>query len=184
MPKADELWSYACDLLLFCTYVFKIEIHSFVLMNNHYHMIVRTPDANIDKFMFYFNRELSREIGRLNGSINHRFGSRYSASVISDVRYYHNAYKYVYRNPVEAGACQKVEDYKYSSLNFPLGNEIYRFPIFDSYFDSIIDTWPRLDWLNSTYAQQEFLQIKRALKKQHFTLSASPAAPEKKERER
>ena len=167
MPLGD-LWDFSCDLLLFCTYAFKIEIHAFVLMNNHYHMILRTPNANLDKFMSYFNKCLSREIGFKTSRINQKFGGRYRASIISDLSYYHHAYKYVYRNPVEAKVCDLTEDYRYSSINFVLGRDSYRFPVFDSYFQDIEDHWPVLSWLNTSYKSDEAKIIKSGLKKTHF----------------
>ena len=169
MPLA-ELWDFSCDLLLFCSYAFKIEIHAFVLMNNHYHMILRTPNANLDKFMNYFNGGLSREIGFKTARINQKFGGRYHSSIISDLRYYHHAYKYVYRNPVEARVCNATEDYRFSSINFVLGRESYRFPVFDSYFQDIEDHWPTLSWLNTSYKEDEVKIIKSGLKKPHFSI--------------
>ena len=165
----DILCDYICDLLLFCTYAFKVEVHSFVLMSNHYHMVVRTPDSNLDKFMNYFNRELSREITYRTGRINQKFGARYHSSIITDLSYYQSVYKYVYRNPVEAKACARVEDYKYSSLSFVLGREIYRFPVFDTYFEHIEDHWPTLSWLNTTYEKTIAEQIKSGLRKPYFS---------------
>jgi putative transposase len=166
----SKLWLFSCDLLLFCTYAFKLEIHSFVLMNNHYHMLIRTPEANLDKFMNYFNRELSREMTYKTGSINQKFGARYHSSIVSELRYYSNVYKYVYRNPVEANLCSDVQDYPYSSLNFLLGRDTYRFPIFDTYFELLEDHWPTLYWLNTSYADLELKKIKSGFKKAHFIL--------------
>lgn len=166
----ENLWSFSCDMLLFCSYAFKVEIHSFVLMNNHYHMLVRTPLANLDKFLNYFNRELSREITYKSGQINQKFGARYHSSIVSDNRYYHAVYKYIYRNPVEAKICDKVQDYKFSSLNFLTCREAYRFPIFDTYFERIEDHWNNLAWLNYDYEQDEKIKIKKALKKTYFEL--------------
>lgn len=168
--NVGKLWSFSCDLLLFCSYAFKIQIHAFVLMNNHYHMLVRTPDANLDKFMNYFNRELSREITFRTGRINQKFGARYHASIVGDLSYYHNVYKYVYRNPVEAQLCDRVEDYKYSSINFVLGREKYLFPVFDTYFETIEDHWPNLGWLNTSYEKVEIIKIKTGLRSPYFSL--------------
>ncbi len=166
----EQLWTFSCDFLLFCTYAFKLEIHSFVLMQNHYHMIVRTPEANLDRFLNYFHRELSREIEFKTGRINQKFGRRYHATIISDLLYYHNVYKYVYRNAVEAKLCNDVQEYKFSSLNFLLCREPYRFPIFDSYFQNIEDHWPSLAWLNTSWDQTEICQIRQGLKKPTFSL--------------
>jgi len=164
----SELWNFACDLLLFCTYAFRVEIHSFVLMSNHYHMIVRTPESNIDKFIGYFNKELGREIFFRSGQINQKFGSRYHCSIISNLKYYHAAYKYVYRNPVTANVCEKVEDYPFSSLSFVISKEKYLFPIFDTYFQNIEDVWPTLKWLNLDYERDVHDMIKKAFKKSYF----------------
>ena len=166
----ENLWSFSSDLLLFCSYAFRLEIHSFVLMNNHYHMLVRTPQANLNKFMNYFNRELSREITYKSGQINQKFGARYHATIVSDNRYYHTVYKYIYRNPVEANICERVQDYKFSSLNFLTYREPYRFPIFDTYFERIEDHLNNLAWLNYGYEQEEKIKIRKALKKTYFEL--------------
>lgn len=164
----DIFWNYICDLLLFCTYAFKIEIHSFVLMSNHYHMILRTPDSNLNKFMNYFNRELSREISFRTGRINQKFGGRYHATIIDNLAYYGHAYKYVYRNPVEGRMCRNVQDYDYSSLSFITGRQSYRFPIFDTYFESVESFEANFEWLNHHYRPNQHYEIKRALKTKNF----------------
>jgi REP element-mobilizing transposase RayT len=167
--ELSHLWSFASDLLLFCTYAFEIQIQSFVLMNNHFHMIVRTPKCNLGKFMRYFNRELGREIFFKSGQINQKFGCRYHYSIISDLTYYHAAYKYVYRNPVSANICEKVEDYPFSSLSFLIGREKYLFPVHDTFFENIDDHWSTLKWLNTNYEKEIQNQLKKAFKKVYFT---------------
>ena len=161
--ETSVLWEFACDQLLFCSYAFRVEIQAFVLMSNHYHMIVRTPDFNLDKFLAYFHRELSREICIRSGQINHRFGGRYHSDVIDTNSYYGSAYKYVYRNPVTAGICSKVQDYPFSSLNFLTWQQAVRFPIFDTYFETLNTYDQNLSWLNTTFELNEYHQVKSAL---------------------
>lgn len=165
MPR---LWRFSSDLLLFCSRAFNVEIHSFVLMTNHYHMLVRTPDCNLSKFMNYFNRELSREITYASGRINQKFGARYHASIIWQTRYYHSVYKYVYRNPVRAGLCERVEDYPYSSLNFLLGRERYLFPVYETYFEKVEDHLNNLNWLNTPFENEALKGIQLGFKKTYF----------------
>jgi REP element-mobilizing transposase RayT len=165
----EILWEFVCDHLLFCSFAFKVEIHAFVLMSNHYHMIVRTPECNLDKFLGYFHKELSREICFKSGQINHRFGGRYQATVIDNVSYYGSAYKYVYRNPVTAGICSRVQDYTFSSLSFLTWQQKLRFPIFDTYFDSIHSYDLNLAWLNQTFELNEYRQIKSAMNPRPYT---------------
>lgn len=132
-------------------------------------MIVRTPNANLDQFMCYFNRELSKEINRATGRINQTFGDRYYPSIVKDPRYYLTLYRYVYRNPVEAGACEKVEQYEYSTLQHVLGNKRMEFPVFD--FPIVDGNWLKnLNWLNEDYKKEEKEQIRQSLKHRIFEL--------------
>jgi putative transposase len=164
----DRLWKYVSMRLHFCAFAFEIEIHAFVLMHNHFHLVVRTPKSNLGDFMCYFNRELSKELNRTTGRINQNFGNRYYASMVKDPRYYLTLYRYVYRNPIDAGICLKVEDYKYSSLQHVLGKRM-QFPVFD--FPIIEGAWIKnLDWLNEDYKKDEKIQIRKGLKKPIFEL--------------
>lgn len=61
--------------------------------------------------------------------------------------YYKNAYKYIYRNPLDAGLCRTVEEYEYSSLRGLLGHSPLVVPVIDNM--GLIHTPLKiLDWLN------------------------------------
>lgn len=79
MPDA---WSVMGDYLYLTTHLFSLEILSFVLMGNHFHLLVRAPQANISPAMNYFMRETSREVSRLSGRINQTYGGRHHKSVV------------------------------------------------------------------------------------------------------
>ena len=82
----------------------RLKIHAFVLMGNHYHMIVSThPDYNLGIVIQALQRSVSRMINSESKRINHVFGAHIKASVITNERYYYHVYKYVLRNPVDAG---------------------------------------------------------------------------------
>lgn len=117
--------------------------------------------------MTYFNREISKEINFLSGKINQNFGSRYYSTVVDDPRYYLTVYRYVYRNPVEAGLAETVEAYPYSSFQFVLGKRKFEFPVFDY---PVIESGHYLDlnWLNKSYKSDEKSKIRTALKKAYF----------------
>jgi putative transposase len=167
--ELNKLWSLISLRLHFCSFAFGVEIHAFVLMRNHYHLIARTPNSNLSEFLCYFNRELSKEINRATGKINQTFGNRYYASIVKDPNYYLTLYRYVYRNPVEAKACKSVEDYEFSSLQNVLGNKKMEFPVFD--YPIVDGQWLKnLEWLNSSYKTDEKAQIRRSLKRQIFEL--------------
>ncbi len=44
--------------------LYPVDVHAFVFMSNHYHLLISVPDAQrMANFMRYFNSNLAREIG-------------------------------------------------------------------------------------------------------------------------
>ena len=43
-----QMWDICYDCLKLSLEKIPVNIHSFVLMNNHYHLLLTTPDSNID----------------------------------------------------------------------------------------------------------------------------------------
>lgn len=164
----EILWEIFSDYLYFIHHAFQVRIHSFVLMPNHIHMIIRTPDMNLDKAMNYFMRETSRVIGFRSGRINQVYGGPYYWSLMRSPNYFLHAYKYVYRNPIEAALAPRVETYKFSTLPALLGQARTIIPVVndETLFDGLED---QLKWLNSAYPSDEVrIDIKNALRKKEF----------------
>ena len=101
---------------------FKVEIEAFVLMNNHYHLCIYTPNENIDKFMQFFNKSLGKKISGQAGRINRIFGASYKWNLVITKSYFQNVIRYIYQNPIRAGICDRCEQYKFSNVKF---NENY-----------------------------------------------------------
>ncbi len=169
----DEVWEIFSIYLYFVTLAYGVRIHSFVLMNNHFHMLISTPRGNIDEAMNYLQREVSRRIGERTNRINQIFGGPYFWSVIKNPVHFQNVYKYVYRNPVHAGICKNVEDYRYSSLRGLLGVEHSVLPVFDN-LGLIQNPQQQLKWLNTEYSEENHLLIRAALRHREFGFVANP----------
>lgn len=166
----DDVWDIFCDYLYFIKFAYKIDIHSFVLMNNHFHMLATFPDGNISECMNYFMREVSKEITRKSGRINQTFGGPFHSSLIKSHHYYLHAYKYVYRNPVEAGLCENADLYKYSTLSGLIGNSSLVIPVIndETLFSDFEGT---LNWINKGYLNDHKEKIQAALKRTEFGFS-------------
>jgi putative transposase len=164
----EDVWDIMSNYLFFLKHGFNFEIINFVLMSNHFHLIVKTPEANLSQGMNYFMRETSRSITMLSNRINQTYGSPYHWSLIKNENYFRHAYKYVYRNPVEAGLSLRVEDFRYSTLQIKLGLCKDIIPVVEDclLFDSAPET---LLWLNEKYPDESAITlIKSALKKREF----------------
>ncbi|UOE99869.1 transposase [Bdellovibrio reynosensis] len=166
------IWDVMSRQLYFLHFAFNVKIHAFVLMSNHFHLIVRTPDANLSEAMRYFMRETSREITFLSGRLNQTYGSRFHRSLIGSPLYYLHAYKYLYRNPVTAGLCEKVEDYPFSSIQGLIGESWLDIPISeDENWGSLRTREENLKWLNTAPSIEQWDEVRKGLKKSTFQLS-------------
>lgn len=167
----QKLWPIFIENLKKIETHFNCEIHAFVLMNNHYHLIISTPDNNLGEAMKYLHREIARRANWKAKRINHFFGGRYKWSLIYEEIYYWNAVKYVLRNPVKAGISDRVENYPYSS--FGMGKGDYRWKMVDFFHDK--DKLIELDttWLNENFKDDHEDLIKLALRRREFKIPTS-----------
>lgn len=113
-----QVWDLAKQSLTYARKNVNVEINCFILMNNHYHLLITTPDENLDKFMMYFNLKFSKLISKNAKVINHKFSNRYKWTIVSNHEYLQNVYRYIYQNPLRANLVEKCIDYPYSSLYF------------------------------------------------------------------
>lgn len=167
-----QVWAVMSKYLSYISGTYKMEIHSFVLMNNHFHLIARFPENNMAEAMNYFMRETSRVISRKADRINQTYGGRYFRSVITKNNYLDHVYKYVYRNPVEAGVVENVQDYQFSTLYLKLNGVSCDFPIVDDPRLSAIQLNSTLLWLNTAPNANDKEEVRKALKKPEFSLTS------------
>lgn len=99
-----------------------ILLHCYVLMSNHYHLIIETPDANLSRAMHHINSAYTSYINRKRGRSGHLFQGRYKAIVVAKDSYLSELSRYIHLNPVRAGIAQRPEEYPYSSYKTYLGS--------------------------------------------------------------
>lgn len=169
-----EMWSLVQDYLFLTTHLYDLQVHSFVLMPNHFHLLVSTPRANIGAAMNYFMRETARETSRLSSRINQTFGARHHKCLIGNSHYFTTAYKYVYRNPVRAGLARRTEEYPYSTLAGSLGLRPLVVPLTEDtiLFPGDFD-WTALEWLNQAPDEVVEDEVRQALKHSEFATNTA-----------
>ncbi|WP_410468746.1 transposase [Bdellovibrio bacteriovorus] len=150
---------------------FGFEIHAFVLMSNHYHLIGQcSKEHDLGEVMGWLQKFISKQINRRTGRINHVFGGPYKASLILHPYHYRNVYKYVARNPVKAGLSSIVEDYSYST--FSRKNEKGDFILVTTPLHWL-DSVPRCrseksHWLNQNFEERHYDVLREGLKRTIF----------------
>ena len=97
------------------------EVLAFVIMDNHYHMIIRTMKDPIHTVMRRINTQYSKYFNRKNDRSGHAFQNRYKGIVVEDDRYLLSLLKYIHLNPVKAKIAKKMQFYRFSSDRFYRG---------------------------------------------------------------
>jgi len=90
-------------------------LHCYVLMTNHYHLIIETPKANLNKIMHYINGSYTTYFNRNQGRNGHLFQGRYKAILVDVDRYLLELSRYLHLNPVRGRLVKRPEEYGYSS---------------------------------------------------------------------
>jgi len=90
-------------------------LHGYVLMTNHYHLIIETSKANLNRIMHYINGSYTTYFNRRQGRNGHLFQGRYKAILVDVDRYLLELSRYLHLNPVRAGLVKRPEEYSYSS---------------------------------------------------------------------
>ena len=86
-------------------------------MNNHYHLLVRTPRANLARCMRHLNGIYTQRHNRLLQTDGPLFRGRYKSIVVDTDNYLLQVSRYIHRNPIETKIPMTdcLADYKASS---------------------------------------------------------------------
>lgn len=96
----------------------------YCLLSTHYHLIVKTPLANLARGMQYLNGVYGQIVNRERRRCGHLFSERYSAERIERDEHLLATLRYVARNAVAAGICTQPEDYRWCSHRAMAGHGI------------------------------------------------------------
>ncbi|MGH1469872.1 MAG: transposase [Cellvibrionaceae bacterium] len=80
---------------------FDAQIHAYCLMKNHYHLLVETPRANLDRIMRHINGVYTQRYNRLKCTDGPLFRGRYKALLVDEDAYLLQVGRYIHRNPIE-----------------------------------------------------------------------------------
>jgi len=94
---------------------FGIQVLSYCLMSNHYHLLLKTPVANLGRVMRHINGVYTQRYNRLKKTDGSLFRGRYKAVCVEEDSYQLQLSRYIHRNPIDAGIVDQLENYEWSS---------------------------------------------------------------------
>jgi len=92
-------------------------LHAYVIMRNHFHLAVETPEGNLVTGMRWLLSTFCTRFNRLRNERGHVFQGRYKSLLVEDGEALGQVCHYIHLNPVRAGivAVEQLKAYRYGS---------------------------------------------------------------------
>lgn len=119
----DEHRSMFLELLRECVESYQAQVHAYCLMDNHYHLLISTPKANLNRIMRHLNGVYTQRYNRLEKTDGSLFRGRYKAIVVDADAYLLSVSRYIHLNPVSADRVKKAHEYPWSSYRAYIGHD-------------------------------------------------------------
>lgn len=113
--SSDEDYGRFINCLARAREKFKLDVFAFALMTNHYHLFLRTREANLSRALQWLQTAYAAYYNRRHGRSGHVFEGRFKAIVVGEESYWATLTMYIHLNPVRAGAVGDPREYKWSS---------------------------------------------------------------------
>jgi|SRR5271165_3704254 len=116
--QSDHMAELFCETLFHYRDADRFQVHAFVVMPNHFHLILTVPEGStLERAIQFIKGGFSYQAGK-------RFGVRYAIwqksfvdRRVRDAAELEKYRSYIHQNPVKAGLADTAERYRYSSLN-------------------------------------------------------------------
>lgn len=100
---------------------FKWICHAYCLMDNHFHLLIETPEGNLSRGMRQLNGVYTQGFNRRHRRVGHLFQGRFKAILVERDSYLLELARYVVLNPVRAKMVKAPDAYAWSSYRPTLG---------------------------------------------------------------
>jgi putative transposase len=128
------------DRLKELTDQFKLQLAGWVILDNHYHILVRCEDgSSLTQFIKRLHGGTAFELNKMDGKQGRQVWHNYWDTCICSEADYWTRFNYIHHNPVKHGYVCKMDEWPFSSLRYYLdrrGREwvmdaFYRYPVVD-----------------------------------------------------
>jgi putative transposase len=98
--RNDEDRQEFLRLLSLSLNIYSVKLFAYVLMNNHFHLLVETPLGNLGEFMRRFNITYTGYFNRSSRRTGHLYQGRYKSVLVEREAYLSALSRYIHLNPI------------------------------------------------------------------------------------
>ena len=120
---------------------FNWRCHAYCLMDNHYHIVVETAEANLSKGMRQLNGVYTQYYNRRHDRVGHVFQGRFKGILVEQDAYLLELARYVVLNPIRAKMTKTIRSWKWSSYKAMVG-------------EVVAPSWLDTDWILEQFGKQ------------------------------
>ena len=113
--KTDKHRRKFLEIVAQAVKLFGVEIHAYCLMNNHYHLLIKTPRGNLSRIMRHINGVYTQYYNLDEMTDGQLFRGRYKAIIVDGDSYLLQVSRYIHLNPSVAKMVKRAEKYRWSS---------------------------------------------------------------------
>jgi len=165
---SDEDYLKFLDIAQDASDEYKFEIYSFCLMNNHYHLLLKTNDKNLSQAMQKINSRYSIYFNNKYKRVGPLWQGRFKSWFVYDEEYLKVLVKYIEFNPIKANITHKIGQYTWSMSSKTVLLPMLHFEIIE-----------KIDFSSSMSKEEEnrlteFLNAKLEIKEDKFINKEKP----------
>jgi len=114
--KDEQMKIYFLEQLAISLKAFSFRCLSWSLMDGHYHLVIKSSDVTISKFMQRLNSVIAKKYNQSHKRRGTVFSKRFSSVIMQKRKNLKNVIRYVHLNPVRSGDCtlEELDQYKWS----------------------------------------------------------------------
>jgi putative transposase len=101
--------------------MFRWKLHAYVLMGNHFHLLVETPEPNLSRGMRQLNGIYTQRFNRRHGRSGHLLQGRFKGILVEKESHLLELARYVVLNPVRAALVRTPKAWPWSSYRATAG---------------------------------------------------------------
>lgn len=123
-------------------------VHAYCLMDNHFHLLIETPEGNLSKGMRQLNGVYTQYFNRTHKRVGHVYQGRYKAIIVQKEAYLLEVARYIVLNPVRARMVCSAKDWPWSSYRATTGQ-------------ANPPAWLNTTWITAHFSKRKSLAIER-----------------------